>query len=251
MDAGVWTESLPVRTSDLTPYGTASVPALCVYLQEAAGHHADALGVSMRRLQDENRAWVLSHLHLELDRPPLRDETVTIETWPSGLEALYATREFVLTTNGTDVGRATSRWFVIDTERRRPVRPPRSLYDLETPDRPSVVLPHDFADLPEPDRVDHEASRTARYHDLDLNRHVNSVRYLEWALGTLPNALLDAHQCTSVTLQFRAEATLGTPIRATAQTEGSDDGRTARHALYHADTDDLLAAARTTWSPRS
>ena len=250
MVANVWSETLPVRSSDLTPHGTASVPALCVYLQEAAGHHADALGVSMRRLQEEQQAWVLSHLHLDLDRPPRRDESVTIETWPSGLEGLYATREFVLRTSDTEIGRATSRWFVIDTERRRPVRPPRSLYDLETPDRP-LPLPHDINDLPEPDRVDHEASWRARYHDLDLNRHVNSVRYLEWALGTLPDDLLDAHQCTGVVLQFRSEATLGTPVRATAQIDADGNRHSVRHALHHAETDDRLATARTEWAPRS
>jgi len=250
MAVDIWTEDIPVRSSDLTPHGTASVPALCVYLQEAAGHHADALEVSMRRLQDEDRAWVLSHLHLDLHRPPEGDETVTIETWPSGLEGLYATREFVLSTDAAEIGRATSRWFVIDTERRRPVRPPRSLYDLETPDRPRP-LPHEFDDLPEPDRIDHEASWRARYHDLDLNRHVNSVRYLEWALGTLPDDLLDTYQCTGVSLQFRAEATLGTPVRATAQIDENSDERVARHALHHIETDDLLAAARTWWSPRS
>jgi len=249
MAVDIWTEDIPVRSSDLTPHGTASVPALCVYLQEAAGHHADALGVSMRRLQDEDRAWVLSHLHLDLDRPPEGGETVTIETWPSGLEGLYATREFVLSNGDAEIGGATSRWFVIDTERRRPVRPPRSLYDLETPDRP-LPLAHDFDDLPDPDRVDHETTWRARYHDLDLNRHVNSVRYLEWALGTLPDALFDTHWCTEVALQFRAEATLGTPVRATAQMDADNDGQRARHALHRAGTDDLLAAARTTWAPR-
>ncbi len=249
MTAGIWTETIPVRSSDLTPHGPASVPALCVYLQEAAGHHADDLGVSLGRLQEEDQAWVLSHLHLALDRPPVRDETVTIETWPSGLEGLYATREFVLST-GTEIGRATSRWFVIDTERRRPVRPPRSLYDLETPDRP-LPLPHEFDDLPAPNRVDHAASWTARYHDLDLNRHVNSVRYLEWALGTLPDDFFDTHQCTGVALQFRAEATLGTPVRATAQIEASGNKQVARHALNHAESNDLLAVARTMWAPRS
>lgn len=250
MSADVWNETVPIRSSDLTPHGSASVLALCVYLQEVAGHHADALGVSMRRLQAENQAWVLSHLHLELDRPPRGDETVTVETWPSGLEGLYATREFLLSTDDIETGRATSRWFVIDTERRRPARPPRLLYDIETPDRPPV-LPHDFDDLPVPDRVDHEATWTARYHDLDLNRHVNSVRYLDWALGTLPDALLNAHQCAGFALQFRSEATLGTPVRATAQTEEPDDGPIAHHALHHADTNDLLAAARTRWTPRS
>lgn len=250
MTADIWTEDIPVRSSDLTPHGTTAMPALCVYLQETAGHHADALDVSMQRLQEDNQAWVLSHLHLTLDRPLRGNETVTVETWPSGLEGVYTTREFVLSIEDLEIGRATSQWFVIDTERRRPARPPRSLYNLETPDRPPV-LPHTFDDLRSPDHTGHEASWTAHYHDLDLNGHVNSARYLEWALDTLPPDFLNSHQCTGVALQFQAEATLGTPVSATAQTETSADGPIARHALYHAETSDRLAAARTTWVPRS
>ena len=250
MTAAPWTASLPVRASDCTPHGTVSVPALCVYLQEAAGRHAAELGVSMETLQDDDRAWVLSHLHLALDRVPAGASAVTIETWPSSLEGLYATREFVLSIRGAEVGRATSRWFVIDTERRCPVRPPRSLYDLKTPDRPRP-LPHDFDDLPAPTRIDHETLRRAHYPDLDLNRHVNSARYLEWVLGTLPDDVLDTHRCTGVALQFRAEATLGMPIRATAQLDANPDEHVARHALRHADTDALLAAACTRWRTRS
>ncbi|PSQ87883.1 MAG: hypothetical protein BRD30_08080 [Bacteroidetes bacterium QH_2_63_10] len=90
-----------------------------------------------------------------------------------------------------------------------------------------------------------------RYEADRSRRPTAAVRYLDWALGTLPDDLLDAHQCTEVVLQFRAEATLGTPVRATAQTGDADDGPVARHALHHADTDDLLAAARTRWIPRS
>jgi acyl-ACP thioesterase len=249
MVANVWSESLPVRAADCTPHGAVSVPALCVCLQEAAGHHAEELGVSMTTLQDDDRAWVLSRLHLVLDQVPTGASSVTIETWPSSLEGLYATREFVLSIGGADVGRATSRWFVIDTERRRPVRPPRSLYTLKTPNRP-CPLPHDFDDLPAPARIDHDTLRRARYPDLDLNRHVNSARYLEWALGTLPDAVPDTHQCTGVALQFHTEATLGTPVRATAQLDANPDEQVARHALRHADTDALLAAARTRWRTR-
>lgn len=248
--ANVWTEAVPVRSSDLTPHGTIAVPALCTYLQEVAGHHADALGVSMQRLRADEKAWALSRLDLELVHHPTWADELRIETWPSGLDRLYATREFLLSVDGAPVGRSTSRWFVLDTERRRPVRPPRSLYDLETPDR-TPALAHDLDDLSGPERIDHERSWTAHYHDLDLNRHVNSIRYLEWALGTLPDAFLNTHQCTGVALQFRAEATLGTPVRTTAQTETSSNKRVVRHALTHAETDHLLAAARTTWEARS
>mgnify|MGYP006272419603 FL=1 len=247
--ADVWTESFPIRSYHVTPHGTASVLALCDLFQDAAGHHADALGVSMQDLLDDGKAWVLAHLRLQIDRLPRWEETAVIETWPSGLERLYATREFVLrTADGAPLAVGTSGWVVIDTARRRPVRPPRALGSLETPDRPAP-LPHDTSDLPAPERTDHKRTFGVRYHDLDLNRHVNNVRYAEWALETLPPAWHDAHRCTHLALQFRAETMVGDTVRAVAQVETpSGVDAHVRHAL-HAD-DRTLAHATTGWTRR-
>jgi acyl-ACP thioesterase len=247
--ANIWTESFTVRSYEITPHGTASVLALCDYLQEAAGHHARALGVSMQDLLDDGRAWVLAHLRLDVDRLPEWDEEVVVETWPSGLDGLYATREFVLHAEADDaiLARGTSAWLVIDTERRRPLRPPRALYAIDTPDRPAP-LPHDRADLPAPEEAPYAREFPVRYHDLDLNRHVNNVRYLEWALETLPAEVHDARRCTGVALQFQAETTLGDTVRATADPEDTTDPLRVRHRLERAETAETLALAATTWT---
>jgi len=247
--ADVWTESAPIRSYQVTPHGTASVLALCDLFQDAAGHHAAALGVSMQDLLDDGKAWVLAHLRMRIDRLPTWEEAVTIETWPSGLERLYATREFILRTEDDDpLAYGTSAWLVIDTERRRPLRPPRALFSLETPDRPAP-LPYDVSDLPAPERADHERTFGVRYHDLDLNRHVNNVRYAEWALETLPPAWHDAHRCTDLALQFRAETTLGDTVYTTAQVDDpASDVRRVRHALRT--NDRTVAHAVTRWTQR-
>lgn len=244
--AGIWTESFPVRSYDVTPHGTASILALCEYIQDAAGHHAASLGLSMQDLLADGRAWVLARLRLEVDRLPDWDAEVVVETWPSGLERLFATREIVLHDDDGTFARGTSAWLVIDTERRRPMRPPAMLKNLQTPDR-SAPFSHDMTTLPGPDAVDHERTFAVRYHDLDLNRHVNNVRYVEWALETLPPAVHDAYRCAGLELQFRAETTLGDPVRAVAQTEADGDALRVRHRLDHADDGHTLALATTQW----
>jgi acyl-ACP thioesterase len=247
MTAGTWTEEVRISSYHVTPGGTASVLALADYFQEAAGRHADALGVSMQDLLAANRAWVLAHFRLEIDRLPDWNEEITIETWPSGLERLFATREVVFRDEeGAALAEGTSAWLVIDTERRRPVRPPSALYDIEAPDRPAP-LDTDLDDLPTPDRIDCERAFTVRYHDLDLNRHVNNVRYLEWALETLPRSVLDERRCAGLALQFEAEATLGDPIRASAQILENGTALAVRHRLDHAEDNCTLAIATTTW----
>jgi acyl-ACP thioesterase len=248
MTAEPWTESRRVRASDVTPDGTASVLALATYFQEAAGRHADALGVAMQDLLADGKAWVLARFRMEIERLPGWGEAVTLETWPSGLDRLYATREVVFRdAEGAVLATGTSAWLVIDTERRRPLRPPEALYEIDVPDRPAP-LDGDEADLSAPTREDRSRRFTVRYHDLDLNRHVNNVRYLEWALETLPPEVLDEHRCAALALQFEAETTLGDPVRATAELRETGEALHVRHRLAHAETDRTLALAATTWT---
>jgi acyl-ACP thioesterase len=250
MSVDIWTESLRVRGHEVTPRGAVALPALCTYLPDVAGRHATALGVSMRSLRAENKAWILSHLHLTIDRLPRWEDEVVVETWPSGLDGLRATREFVLSVEDTEVARATSAWLVFDTERRRPVRLPKAVHDLDPPDRPPV-LPHEWDDVPLPQRTDYTQTSEARYSDLDLNRHVNSARLLEWVLAPLPTEHLDTRVCAELHLQFRAEATLGDTVRAAVQVDSSDEERRVRHALHRADDEQVLIAAETRWVPHT
>lgn len=248
MKARPWIESRVVRASDVTPNGTASVLALATYFQEAAGRHAAELGVSMQDLLADGKAWVLARLRMEVDRLPEWEDEITIETWPSGLDRLYATREFVFVDDeDRELARGTSAWLVIDTERRRPLRPPSVLYDIDVPDRPAP-LERDAVDFSPPSAVDRERTFSVRYHDLDLNRHVNNVRYLEWALETLPPAMLDERRCVELALQFEAETTLGDFVRASAERREDGGSLRVRHRLAHADTDRTLALATTVWT---
>ncbi len=252
----VWTESFPIRAYNVTPHGAASPLALCDFLQEAAGNHAERLGVSMESLLDNGQAWVLAFLRLKVDRYSDWHDMLTIETWPSGLDRLYATREFILSDDEGECARATSAWLVIDTERRRPLRPPAELYDIDTPDRPPA-LDVERSKMEVPDTTpEYERTFRVRYHDLDLNRHVNNVRYVEWATETFPAEWLDMHVLRDLTLEFRAEITAGDPVHVSTYARHTEEAPNEasvhpfRHHLHHANMERTLAVAETVWRPR-
>ena len=75
-----------VRSYETDPLGRLQVPILCKLLQEAATAHAAILGVAVETLIDSGVAWVLSRLHLEMNRWPKADDTIVIETWPEADE---------------------------------------------------------------------------------------------------------------------------------------------------------------------
>src|SRR5512136_2711812 len=116
----VWSETFPVRLIEIDAHGTLAVGALCDYLQEAAGNHAGSLGLSVASLMERHLTWVLSRLRLRIERQPAAGERLEVRTWPTGVERLFALRDFeVLDEQGHRVAAAVSAWLIIDTAARR------------------------------------------------------------------------------------------------------------------------------------
>jgi acyl-ACP thioesterase len=246
----VWTARHAIRASEMDFRGHLSVRALCELLQEAAGNHAQALGVGVDQLIPQGWTWVLREWQFEMDTWPRWRDEVVIETWPSGLNEMVATRDFrLLGGDGRALGRATSRWMVVDFRRRRPVRMPDAVRAIRRPERAVLAadtLPRAAPDDPPGLAVDYRV----RFSDLDINEHVNNVSYVEWVLETVPREVLRGATLAAMTIAFRAECR----SEATVTVERRDDpersapGRPAfLHRVLEKEGARELAAARSLW----
>lgn len=240
----IWTERFGVRTYERDPTGRASFLSMCNYFQEAAGNHARSYGVSVEDLLAAERTWVLSRLHIQIDAYPAWGDEVVVETWPSGVQGLFAVRELQFHLGGAVIGRGTSAWLIIDLARRRPLRVEQILRHVTPPARPRA-LDDDFGKLPLPAGAGHERRFHVRYSDLDVNQHVNHVRYAEWAVESVPEATLHEATLAGLEIQFRAEATFGDLVIAQAHPNAA--GTTFGHQLLRAEDGATLAVARTRW----
>ncbi len=253
--ANIWTESFRVRTFETDLHGCASIQTLCNYFNEAAGKHALHYGVSIEELNAKNLTWVLARLHVRVEAYPEWGDEVIVETWPSGLEGLFATREFLFLGASDDdgerpiLGRGSSAWLVVDRARKRPVRITPLFTNINPPDRPRA-LDDDFAKIKPPPGADHESRFRVRYSDLDVNRHVNNVRYAEWAVESVPEAVLHTCRLHALELQFSAEATFGDTIVIETQRGEAGATPTFTHRLSRESDARIVAVARTRWARR-
>jgi acyl-ACP thioesterase len=246
----VWIERHAIRASEMDFKGHLSVRALCELLQEAAGNHAQALGVGVDQLIPQGWTWVLREWQFEmLAWPRWRDE-VTIETWPSGLDEMVATRDFRLQDGGgLPIGRATSRWMMVDFRRRRPIRMPNAVRAIRRPERSGLAadtLPRGGPSSAPGLAVDYRV----RFADLDINEHVNNVSYVEWVLETVPREVLRGGTLAAMTIAFRAECR----SESTVTVERRDDPERSApdrpaflHRVLEKEGARELVAARTLW----
>ncbi|MCU0225722.1 MAG: thioesterase [Acidobacteria bacterium] len=225
----VWTERHAIRASEMDFRGHLSVRALC---------------------DPQGWTWVLREWQFEMAAWPRWRQEVTIETWPSGLNEMVATRDFrLLDGDGQPIGRATSRWMVVDFRRRRPIRMPDAVRAIRRPERAVLAadtLPRAAPDGPPGLAVDYRV----RFADLDINEHVNNVSYVEWVLETVPREVLRGATLAAMTTAFRAEcrSEATVTVERWADPERSAPGRPAfLHRVLEKEGARELAAARTLW----
>ena len=236
-------EEFIVRAYELDAQGRASVPTICNYLQEAAGRHATILGVAVDHLFKKNLTWILSRLHVHFTAFPQWREKVIVETWPSGREGKYGTRDFlILNKNGEILVRATSSWMMLDLKSLRPIVMPDFMHDIPIPDRDRAIN-DSFAKLTQPGKSDSEKQFDVRLHDLDINRHVNNVKYIEWTLESIPIDVWNLKIIKGLEISFRSETKYGERIR--VQTE--NNANIFLHRIVSEQDRRILALVKTHW----
>lgn len=242
-----WQGSFVVHAFEMDRRGQLSLLALCDWLQEAAGRHAAALGWSIHELLGRGQTWVLSRLSLRVLRHPVFDATVSVATWPSGVQRLHSLRDFrVRLADGGEVAVATTGWLLLDAARRRPLRPPAAI--AEAAERaPGRVLDDGFDRLPELDADDGRGvPLTVPWSAIDVNGHANNVRVVEWLLAASPPELAARAAPVGLEVEFRSEARCGERLRSLAEERG--DG-TLVHRLERVTDGHEVARGRTVWRP--
>jgi acyl-ACP thioesterase len=243
------TQTFGVHTYEVDAFGTIAIGALSGYLQEVAGQHAAALGVGLDTLMSRGLTWVLARQRIENPVPVVLGDRLEIETWPAGIDRLAALRDFVVRrADGSEVARATTQWFVLDLQTRRPVRP-ADVLDPRFPREPSPpVLGPAPAKLPELPEWEAQKRFHVRYGDIDVNMHVTNTSYPTWAQEVVPREEYRARRLASLDVQFLAEAHYGSAILSRLASTGEG---TFAHAIVREEDEKELARLATRWVPRA
>ena len=236
-------EKFTVRSYEMDLQGVASVPAICNYLQEVAGNHATELGVAVDHLFKKNMTWVLSRLHMKVFRFPFWREEIKIETWPSGRQSKFATRDFLIFDQKHKIlVKATSSWMIIDLKTQKPIVMPAFMDEIRLPDRQRAIEDN-FPKMKVPKNPISERKFEVRLSDLDINQHVNNVKYIEWALESVPFDIWKIKILSDLEVSFRSETKYGERIIIQSEQDGDD----FIHNVISEDDQRDLALLKTTW----
>ena len=182
------------------------------HLLNAADFHSSDRGYGMAYLNTIHRTWVLSRLVIELNQIPKAYEKFIVETWIDSAMRYFTSRNFKITNNdGRIFGYGKSIWAMIDTETRQPS-------DILSV-REGLINEYVDKDYPcpivKPSRVkiddNAELVRTieTHYNDVDINGHINSIKYIEHVLNLWDLDWYREHQIKRFEIAYTSESHQG------------------------------------------
>lgn len=245
----VYEREFAIQYHETDQYGFVRHVALLNFMQTAGVDHAALLNVSVGGLRKLGYTWVLSRVHLAMERYLRAGDMIRIRTWPAARIPLFTVRDFELLDGaGAVIGRATTSWAVLHMTSRRPAR----LDDVlpEFPLTPRRAIDDDFSTLPVLPKAGRQLDVPVLRSDLDSNRHVNNTVYVTWALEAIPDDMDRNCRLVSLEIGFRAEALYGDVIRSII-TPSPDDPACFIHRIENAADGRELARLRTRWEPKT
>ncbi|MDR1644433.1 MAG: acyl-[acyl-carrier-protein] thioesterase [Tannerellaceae bacterium] len=188
--------------------GRITIPVLGAEMLHAAALHAEARGFGYKDMQGRDVAWVLSRLAIEMKAYPGLSEEISLYTWIEGAAGLFTNRCFELVSgNGETFCYARSIWAAIHLETRRPTpldTEALNVYRVDRPcpiEKPGKISPVENLTPGERYRV--------RYSDLDINGHLNSIRYMEHLLDRFDLDMFTRKEIARFEIAYIAEGRYG------------------------------------------
>ncbi|XVE98231.1 hypothetical protein REPUB_Repub03eG0087900 [Reevesia pubescens] len=194
-DGLVFRQNFSIRSYEIGADRTASIETLMNHLQETAINHCRSAGLlgegfgSTPEMCKKNLIWVVTRMQVVVDRYPTWGDVVQVDTWADASGKNGMRRDWLVSDSKTGeiLTRASSVWVMMNKLTRRLSKIPEEVRGEIEPYfmNSDPVVAEDSRKLVKLDDSTAEyvhKGLAPRWSDLDVNQHVNNVKYIGWIL---------------------------------------------------------------------
>ncbi|CAN1215120.1 Palmitoyl-acyl carrier protein thioesterase, chloroplastic [Linum perenne] len=269
-DGFVFRQNFSIRSYEIGADRSASIETLMNHLQETALNHVKTAGLlvdgfgATPEMSTRNLIWVVTRMQVLVDRYPTWGDVVQVDTWVTGSGKNGMRRDWLIRDckTGETLTRASSVWVMMNKLTRRLSKIPEEVRAEIEPFflNSDPVVPEDSRKLIklEDNTADHirKGLTQPRWNDLDVNQHVNNVKYINWILESAPVEILESHELSSMTLEYRRECGKDSVLQSLTAVSGTGIGSIGsagdiecQHLLRLEEGAEIVRG-RTEWKPK-
>lgn len=189
--------------------------ALLGFLEDIAGIHSNIAGFGLNDIKQTGYTWILLNWKVKIIKRPKYGDTILVKTWARDIERFFTYRDFEVYNNNNElIAIATSKWVLMDAKTMSLTKITDEVmehYNMETkkvfnnePEPSKISIPKDFSSV---------VNYTVQRKDIDINKHVHNVYYLDIAYEALPQDVYDNISFNSFEIMYKKETKLGETIK--------------------------------------
>lgn len=186
--------------------------AIIKMLEDVGGIESEKAGYGLNEIEENHLSWVLLAWKVKVLRRPIYNEEVIARTWARDGNKVFTYRDYeIYDSNGKLCVIATSKWTLVDIRTLKLVgisEEVRSKYTFFN----KSVFEEEIEKLKEPKSVIKENDYKILRSQIDVNRHVHNLYYLDIAYEILPEDIYYGEEKDNIEITYKKQIKLNDDI---------------------------------------
>ncbi len=205
----IYTENFKMSLKDIGKQNKIKNRAILEILENIAGYQSDYVGFGANETVKTKIAWVLLDWKLEVIKRPTYGQTLQVKTWGRNMNKFFTYRDYEIYDENNELCIiATSKWTLLNIEKRKMVRLTEELIEKYKPEEKSVFLDEKLDKIKIPTKFISNIKYKVIRKDIDLNKHMHNLYYLDLAYEALPEDVYAKRPFDNVRITYKKEIKL-------------------------------------------
>lgn len=179
-------------------------------LEDTACMHSDIAGLGIIDIPITHLSWVQLNWKVQIFRRLQYRENVTVRTWAGNATKVSTLRDFeVFDENNNRTCIATTKWTLVNADTQTITKITDDIINRYTPEDRTVFPDFTFKKLEEPEEFSNEYIYTTQRRDIDVNKHMHNLNYLDLAYETLPEDVYLNDEFNNIEIMYKNAILLG------------------------------------------
>lgn len=188
----VWEKNYALRAIDFDKFNRIKPSAVLELFQDAAGQHAESVGVGFAALLKRSYLWVLTQIKFRIIREPESYQEVIVRTWPLAPNRLGYRREYAIENkNGERLIVGSSKWVIMHSEKRSLITG-TNVYPFDDGFCTEMMFEERIGKIRNFETDAAPRTVIAGFSELDANNHVNNTKYANYVMDAIDPSADDA-----------------------------------------------------------
>jgi medium-chain acyl-[acyl-carrier-protein] hydrolase len=204
-----------VVVKDLGKTNKVSNKALLGFMEEIASLHSATIGHGVNDVIKNGEAWILLDWKLQVLERCNYGEVVSLNTWVRDSDKFYSYRDFeVYDEKDKLIAKGTSKWVLVDIKTTHITRISDELIKKYNPEfEKNVFNEAKLERIKEPNNYQSNIIYKVNRADIDVNKHMHNLYYLDLAYEALPEDIYLNEEMNNVRINYKHELKLGDTVK--------------------------------------